>query len=79
MRAAFLETVSGSVSVATTRCHSWGVSQMNKFEQVSSNHHQISLAWRVLRSDVWGREGLYLTYPRGGGGYPTMWPIALCI
>ena len=38
--------------------------QMNKFEQVSSDHHQMSLPrGGVPRSVVWGR------------GYPTMWPI----
>ena len=45
-----------------------GGTQMNKFEQVSSNHHQMSLEWgakvgRVPRSDV--REA--------GVGSPLQW------
>ena len=39
-----LEAVRAPVSVASTRCHSRGVGpQMNKFKQVSSDHHQMSL------------------------------------
>ena len=37
------ETLCASVSVTTTICHSCG-SLMNKFKQVSSDHHQMSLA-----------------------------------
>ena len=49
MYTAHLETVCVSVSVATTRCHSLEGGgkvdpQMNKIEQVSSDHHQMSLA-----------------------------------
>ena len=47
MHTTHLKTVRPSVSVATTRCHSMegGVSsQKNKFEQVSNDHHQMSLA-----------------------------------
>ena len=47
MRTASLETVRASVSVTTNRCHSMvggGESQINKFEQVSSDHHLMSLA-----------------------------------
>ena len=47
MHNARLETVRTSVSVATARCHSVGGRvgpQMINFEQVSSNHHQMSLA-----------------------------------
>ena len=55
MRTTHLETVRVSVTVATTRCHSWGCPQMNKFEQVSSDHHQMLLA---------GGDGVpYLTFP----------------
>ena len=65
-----LETI--HVSVATTRCRSQGVGlRMNKFEQVSNDHHQCHL--QGARSDVgggWGRsnveeEGVpyYVTYP----------------
>ena len=42
MRSARLETVPASVSVATTRCHCQeGCPKMNKFEQLSSDHHQM--------------------------------------
>ena len=37
--------------------------QMNKFEQVSRDHHQMSLAGRAPTSDVQGE------------GTPMMWPI----
>ena len=42
-------------SVATTTCHSQGP-QVNKFEQVSSDDHQMSLAVGPggPRSDIWG-------------------------
>ena len=44
MHTTYLETVCASISVVTTRCHSLGVGpQMNKFEQISSDHHQMSL------------------------------------
>ena len=43
MRTTRLEMVRASVSVATTRYHTQGVPHMNKFEQVSSDHHQMSL------------------------------------
>ena len=62
MRTAHLETVCASISVATVRCHSGG-SQMNKFEQVSSDDHQMSLVGmgqvggRGPRSDVQGVGG----------------------
>ena len=42
MRTACLETVRAPVSVATTRCCLEGGPQKNKFEEVSSDHHQIS-------------------------------------
>ena len=44
MHTACLETAHALVSVATTRCHSLENTQMNRFEQVSSDHHQMSLA-----------------------------------
>ena len=52
-----------------------GDSQMRKFEQVSSNHHLMSLA------KEWGCSGLmsgvpYLTLPKG---YLVMWPVSWCI
>ena len=44
MDTACLEAVGAPVSVAITRCHSRGVGpQMNKFKQVSSDNHQMSL------------------------------------
>ena len=63
-----LETVHASVSVATAWCRSqvWGEAgglQMNQFEQVTSHHHQMSLA---LGPQVWcsGGEGVpYLIFP----------------
>ena len=56
IRTARLETTHVSVSAATTRCH---IPQMNKFEQVSSDQHQMSEADRVravlgLMSESWG-------------------------
>ena len=50
-----------------------GDPQMNKFEQVSSNHHQISLAGRGGIGLMSGRGSIlpYL-YLGGRGGYPTM-------
>ena len=49
MHTARLETVCASKSVATNRCHGgwgwWLGLQINKFEQVSSDHHQMSLTW----------------------------------
>ena len=61
----YLETVYASVLVATTRCYSWGVGgpQMNKFEQVSCDHHQISLAERVWCPEGRGAGVPHLTYP----------------
>ena len=61
------------VSVAITNFHSGVVGpQMNKFEQVSSVHHQMSLAegGKVPKSEVWP-GGLV---PRSDvhGGNPTM-------
>ena len=56
MCTARLEIIRPSVSAATTRCCSCGAGpQMNKFVQVSSDHHQISLAGGP-RSNVcvWG-------------------------
>ena len=50
-----------------------GVPQMNKFGQVFSDHHPMSLAERA-RSDV----QRYLT-DLSQGGYPTMWRIPWCI
>ena len=48
MRTARLETVHAPILLATTRCPFMGEvgegPQMNKFEQVSSDHHQLSLA-----------------------------------
>ena len=45
---------------------------MNKFEQVSSDHHQMSLAGEgecvVSRSDVWGGGQIPRSDVWGGGG-----------
>ena len=67
-----LETVYASVSVATARClflGGWGIGpQMNKFEQVSSDHHQMSLAGgagvgpQVLKAGG-GGVPYHVTYP----------------
>ena len=64
MHTSRLETVCASVSVATTRCHSQEVPQMNKFEQGSSDHHQMSLAGGP---QVWlTRKGVcYMTFDEG--------------
>ena len=43
MRTVRLETVHASVSVTNIRCRSVGGPQMHKLEQVSSDHHQMSL------------------------------------
>ena len=60
MHTACLETVCASVSVATTRrCSRGGVGPQIKFEQISSDHHQMSLARGGPRSDAQGwREGV---------------------
>ena len=59
-----------------------GGSQMNKFEQISSDHHQMSLAgqWAVLglgpgglRCDVLG--GPMSTVQMGGGGARVGGPV----
>ena len=50
MHTTYLETVCASISVVTTRCHTLGVGpQMNKFEQISSDHHQMSLVGKGLQ------------------------------
>ena len=59
MCTARLETLHASVSVTTTKCCSWGGLQMNMFEQVSSDHHQMS----VVESRVWCSRG---GHRRGG-------------
>ena len=62
MSTARLEAGRASVSVATTRCHSRGP-QMIKFEQVSSDHHQMLIAWG-FPGLMFGEEGVpYLTFP----------------
>ena len=43
IHAARLETLRALVSVVTARCCSLGCPQMNKFEQIASDHHQMSL------------------------------------
>ena len=71
-----METIRASVSVVTTRCRSWRGGgegyQMNKFEQVFTDHHQMSLAGEgecvVSRSDVWGGGGRSLGLMSGEGG-----------
>ena len=83
MHTAHLNTVCASVSVATTRCHSHGGSQMNKFEQVSSDHHQMSLAeggpkmnkFEQVSTDDHQRSLMGGGVPRSDvWGYPT-WPF----
>ena len=46
----------------TTRFHSWGVPYLNKFEQVYSGHHQMSLEGDP-RSDVMRGVCHHVTYP----------------
>ena len=55
----------------------WGVGpQVNKFEQVSSDDHQMSVV-RVGRGWVIPGEGGLGEGRRGrGGAYPIMWPIS---
>ena len=67
MRTFRLETIRAPVSVATTRRHSRDEGlQVNKFEQVSSDHYQMSPAGVP---QVWcpgeGRGVPYLTFPGG--------------
>ena len=76
MRTARLETVHAPILLATTRCLFMGEvgegPQMNKFEQVSSDHHQLSLTGgRVVgvparMSGGGGRVGSQV-WCRGGG------------
>ena len=61
------------VSVATTRCQYWrrggGGPQVNKFEQASSDDHQVSLVG--VGSQVWclgGRSPDLMSEGRGRGG-----------
>ena len=55
MHTSRLETVHVSVSVATTKCCSQGGGR-NKFEHVSSDHHQMSLVGKST-SLMSGKEG----------------------
>ena len=81
MHTARLETIRAKFSVPTTRCHSLEVlcPQMNMFQHVSSDHHQISLRGDP-RSDVWWGRGTLPNLSEAGpqvwcpGGYPTMVP-----
>ena len=71
MLTARLETVHVSVSVATISCFGERVGvgpEMNKFEQVSNDHHQMPLA----AEGEWSPDLM----PRS---YPTIWPIPWCI
>ena len=54
-----------SVSVTTTRCqYQWGVGlQVNKFEQVSSDDHQMSLAGGNGLEGWWVCPGVGVGYP----------------
>ena len=66
MHTARLETVRASASVATTRyCAGW--SQMNKFEQVSSDRNQVSIF--EGGSQVSCPEGILFDLSWGGGPY----------
>ena len=52
----------------------WGDPQVNKFEDVSSVGHQMSVAWgrvRGPRSDGWDGGGRSLKSDVGGGGSCT--------
>ena len=67
MRTGLFPTV--HVLVATTRCQyqwEWGVGpQVNKFEQVSSDDHQMSVVerWRGRSQVWWGRgQSYHVTY-----------------
>ena len=53
MRTARMETARASDKVATIACRSWWGFHNEKFEQVSRDHHQLSLAG-VPRFDVHG-------------------------
>ena len=75
MRTTRLETL---VSLATIRCHSCRGPQMNKFEQVSSDHHHMSLAGELGVSGLMSR-GAVLGEPQvwclegGRPGEPAQW------
>ena len=86
MRTSRLETVCGSsFSGHHQMSRGWGCRlgpQMNKFEQVFGDHHQMSLAG----AKSWGlmsRGGGQGVSPRvwcpGWRGCPAMWPIPWCI
>ena len=68
------------VSVITTRC-CWGEgggrSQINKFKQVSSDHHQISLVREGLGLQVWCRGGGGQVHRSDVQGVPIPWCICL--
>ena len=77
-----LETIHASVSLATTKCHSrgggGGKSQMNKFEQVSSDHHQMSLAGESQLLCHIGVSGLifrWVPYLSWGVPYHVTYPM----
>ena len=71
MRTTRLEAL---VSVATTRFSSGGVPYLNKFEQVSSDHHQMSLAGGP-RYDVQGRGRGTLPDMSWGIPYHVTYPM----
>ena len=77
-----LKTIHASVSVVATRCHSGRVvrPQTNKFEQVSSAHHQMSLAGRgkVPKCDVSGGMGQQLPTVADRGGQEDHAPPRPC-
>ena len=69
MATAYLQTMRASVAI--TRCCSGGDPQVNKFEDVSSVGHQMSVAGgrvRGPRFDGWGGGGRSLKSDVGGGG-----------
>ena len=73
MHITHFEAVCASVSIATIRCHSWGGGgvgpKMNMFEQVSSDHDQMSLAVGGRSPGLMSRGGRYPGLM--SRGYPT--------
>ena len=69
-----LETVHASVSVATTRCHSYRSQNEQFWKDLQWSPLDIINGGDLSKSDIQGVP--YLTFP---GGYPTIWPIPWCI
>ena len=79
MHTAHFETVPLSVSVATIRCHcrggGWVSPEMNKFEQISSGHHQMSIAGAWTEGWVCHPGGGPLCCVQGGSPYHLSYPM----